>query len=711
LFYNKEPKFFKGRVMGEVIPIERIRNIGIIAHIDAGKTTTSERILFYTGRIHKMGEVHEGTAELDWMVQERERGITITSATTTCFWKNHRINLIDTPGHVDFTVEVQRSLRVLDGAVTILDGSEGVEPQSETVWRQADEYKVPRIIFVNKLDKVGADFYMCLDSIRKKLGVKPLPLQIPIGSESSFVGMIDLVEMRALYWDTDELGKDYRVGEIPKELEEKAKHYRDKLIEAVCEEDEELLEMYLEGKEPDLETVKKMIRKLTISTKAFPVLGGSSLRNKGIQPLLDAIVDYLPSPLDLPPVKGYKDDGSVVERKPLDTEPLTALAFKVMSDPYVGKLVFTRVYSGVLKSGMYVYNSTKGKKERVSRILLMHANKREEIEETSAGNVVALVGLKDTTTGDTIIAENSEKIVLESIKFPEPVISMAVEPKTKEDLDKLSNVLAKLQEEDPTFKVKVDPETNQTLIMGMGELHLEIMVDRMIREFKVQINVGKPQVAYRETIETSAKAEGKYIKQTGGRGQYGHVFIEIEPLPRGSGFKFIDKIVGGRIPKEFIPAVEAGIREAMESGVIAGYPVVDVQVTLFDGSYHEVDSSELAFKIAASKAFKDAMKQASPVLLEPIMRIDVVTPEEYLGDVLGDLNSRRAKIISMDQRGNTRVITAHIPLAETFGYTTVLRSLTQGRASYIMQFEKYEPLPKHLYKNVPTLKAAEEVEE
>ncbi|MCX8029484.1 MAG: elongation factor G [Brevinematales bacterium] len=690
--------------MGEVIPIERIRNIGIIAHIDAGKTTTSERILFYTGKIHKMGEVHEGAAEMDWMIQEKERGITITSATTTCFWKNHRINLIDTPGHVDFTVEVQRSLRVLDGAVTILDGSEGVEPQSETVWRQADEYKVPRIIYINKLDKVGADFYMSLESIKQKLGVKPLPLQIPIGYESSFVGVVDLVEMRGIYWDTDELGKEYRIGEIPSELKEKVEIYRNKLIEAVCEEDEELLELYLEGKEPDVPTIKKMIRKLTISTKAFPIVAGTSLRNKGIQTLLDAIVDYLPSPLDLPPVKGYKEDGSIIERKPVDSEPFTGLAFKVMTDPYVGKIVFTRIYSGTLKSGMYVYNSTKDKKERVSRILLMHANKREEIEQSTSGNVVALVGLKDTTTGDTLIAENSEKIVLEAIKFPEPVIAIAIEPKTKEDLDKLSNVLSKLQEEDPTFKVKTDQETNQTLIMGMGELHLEIMVDRMIREFKVQVNTGKPQVAYRETIESKARAEGKYIKQTGGRGQYGHVFIDIEPLPRGSGFKFIDKIVGGRIPKEYIPAVEAGIREAMDSGVVAGYPVVDVQVTLFDGSYHEVDSSELAFKIAASKAFKDAMRQANPVILEPIMKIDVITPEEYLGDVLGDLNSRRAKIINMDQRGNTRVITAHIPLSETFGYTTVLRSITQGRASYIMFFEKYEPLPKNLYNSIPTLK-------
>ncbi|MGC8766707.1 MAG: elongation factor G [Brevinematia bacterium] len=697
--------------MENVIPIERIRNIGIIAHIDAGKTTTSERILFYTGKIHQMGEVHEGAAEMDWMVQERERGITITSATTTCFWKNHRINLIDTPGHVDFTVEVQRSLRVLDGAVTILDGSEGVEPQSETVWRQADEYRVPRIIFVNKLDKIGADFYMCLDSIKNKLGVKPLPLQIPIGHESEFKGVVDLVEMRGIYWDTDELGREYRVGEIPAELEEKVKIYRDRLIEAVCEEDEELLELYLEGKEPDIATIKRMVRKLTIQAKAFPVIAGSSLRNKGIQPLLDAVVDYLPSPLDLPPVKGYRDDGTVVERKPLDTEPFTALAFKVMTDPYVGKIVFTRIYSGILKSGMYVYNSTKSKKERVSRILLMHANKREEIDESRAGNVVAIVGLKDTTTGDTLIAEGSENIVLESIKFPEPVIAIAIEPKTKEDLDKLSNVLAKLQEEDPTFKVRTDPETNQTLIMGMGELHLEIMVDRMIREFKVQVNTGKPQVAYRETIEGSAKAEGKYIKQTGGRGQYGHVFIEIEPLPRGSGFKFIDKIVGGRIPKEYIPAVEAGVREAMESGIIAGYPVIDVQVTLFDGSYHEVDSSELAFKIAASKAFKDAMRQANPVILEPIMKIDVITPEDYLGDVLGDLNSRRAKIINMEQRVNTRLITAYIPLSETFGYTTVLRSLTQGRASYVMVFERYEALPRNLYSTVPTLRSSSSEEE
>lgn len=685
------------------IPIERIRNIGIIAHIDAGKTTTSERILFYTGKIHKMGEVHEGDTEMDWMVQERERGITITSATTTCFWKDHRINLIDTPGHVDFTVEVQRSLRVLDGAVTILDGSEGVEPQSETVWRQADEYKVPRIIYVNKLDKVGADFYMCLDSIKHKLGVKPLPLQIPIGQEASFVGVVDLVELKGVYWDTDELGKEYRIGEIPSSLKDKVEIYRNKLIEAVCEEDEELLEVYLEGREPDIPTIKKMIRKLTIQAKAFPVVAGTSLRNKGIQTLLDAIVEYLPSPLDLPPVKGYRDDGSIVERKPLDTEPLTALAFKVMTDPYVGKIVFTRIYSGTLRSGMYVYNTTKDKKERVSRILLMHANKREEIDEMSAGNVVALVGLKDTTTGDTLVSEGSEKIVLESIKFPEPVIATAIEPKTKEDLDKLSGVLAKLQEEDPTFKVKVDPETNQTLIMGMGELHLEIMVDRMVREFKVQVSTGKPQVAYRETIETKARSEGKYIRQTGGRGQYGHVFIEIEPLPRGSGFRFIDKIVGGRIPKEYIPAVEAGIREAMESGVVAGYPVVDVQVTLFDGSYHEVDSSEIAFKIAASKAFKDAMREANPIILEPIMRIDVITPEEYLGDVLGDLNSRRAKIINVDQKGNTRVITAYIPLSETFGYTTTLRSLTQGRASYMMVFERYEALPKNLYNTIPTL--------
>ncbi len=691
----------------EKYPIERIRNIGIIAHIDAGKTTTSERILYYTGKIHKMGEVHEGAAEMDWMVQEKERGITITSATTTCFWKNNRINLIDTPGHVDFTVEVQRSLRVLDGAVTILDGSEGVEPQSETVWRQADNFKVPRIIFVNKLDKVGADFYMCLESIKHKLGVKPLPLQIPIGYEKDFTGVVDLVEMRALYWDTDELGKDYRIAEIPEEYREKARIYRNKLVEAVCEEDDELLELYLEGREPDVQTIKKQIRKLTIENKAFPVLAGSSLKNKGVQPLLDAVVDYLPSPLDLPPVKIYREDGSVGERKPLDAEPLTALAFKVMVDPYVGKLIFARIYSGVIKSGMYVVNSTKSKKERISRLLLMHANKREEIKEIGPGNIVALVGLENTVTGDTLIAEGDERVVLESVSFPEPVIAMAIEPKTRDDFDKLSNVLSKLQEEDPTFKVKVDPETNQTLIMGMGELHLEIMVDRMNREFKIQVTTGKPQVAYRETIESIAKAEGKYIKQSGGRGQYGHVFIEIEPLKRGAGFQFVDKIVGGRIPKEFIPAVEAGIKEAMESGVVAGYPVVDVKVTLFDGSYHEVDSSEVAFKIAASKAFKDAMKNADPIILEPIMKMDVITPEDYVGDVIGDLNSRRAKILSMDQKGNTRIITCYIPLAETFGYTTVLRSLTQGRASYVMQFERYEPLPRNLYNSIPLLKTGD----
>lgn len=685
--------------MPRQIPLNRLRNIGIMAHIDAGKTTTTERILFYTGKVHKLGEVHEGNATMDWMVQEQERGITITSASTTCYWKDHQINIIDTPGHVDFTVEVERSLRVLDGAVAVFCAKGGVEPQSETVWRQADKYHVPRIAYVNKMDIMGANFYNVIDQIRERLGANPIPIQIPIGSENDFRGIVDLVAMKA-YIYTNDLGTDIQVTEIPEEIRDKAEEYREKLLEAVSDQDETIMEKFLEGEEISEEEIKAVLRKACIAVKAVPVLCGSSYRNKGVQLLLDAIIDYLPSPLDIPPVKGVDPvSGEEIERIAGDDEPFSALAFKIISDPYVGKLTYFRIYSGTLKAGSYVYNSTKNRKERIGRILRMHANHRQEVEEAMAGEIVATVGLKDTMTGDTLCDE-AKPIILESMQFPEPVIHVAIEPKTKADQEKMSVSLQRLSEEDPTFRTYTDPETGQTIIAGMGELHLEIIVDRLLREFKVQANVGKPQVAYKETIRKAVKAEGKYIRQTGGRGQYGHVWLEIEPLEPGKGYEFVNKIVGGVIPKEYIPAVDAGVREAMQNGVLAGYPVVDVKVTLFDGSYHEVDSSEMAFKIAGSVAFKEAMKKADPVLLEPIMKVEVVVPEEYMGDVIGDLNSRRGHIEGVEARSNVQVIRGYVPLAEMFGYATDLRSKTQGRGTYTMQFSHYAEVPKNIAENI-----------
>ncbi len=678
------------------VPLEKTRNIGIMAHIDAGKTTTTERILYYTGVTYKIGEVHEGTAVMDWMVQEQERGITITSAATTCFWNDHRINIIDTPGHVDFTIEVERSLRVLDGAVAVFDAVAGVEPQSETVWRQANKYGVPRIAFMNKMDRVGADFFMSVKTMVDRLGANPVPIQIPIGAEDKFRGPIDLVRGKAIYFDDETLGAKYVEDEIPQELLPVAREYREKMLEALADVDENIMEKFLGGEEITVEEIKRAIRKGTIEMRITPVLCGSAFKNKGVQMLLDAIVDYLPSPLDIPPVKGINPiDGSEIERKASPDEPFAALAFKIMTDPYVGQLTFIRVYSGVLSAGSYVYNSTKDSKERIGRLLRMHANKREEIKEVAAGDIAAAVGLKNTLTGDTLCDEKAP-IVLEAIEFPEPVISVAIEPKTKADQEKLSQSLAKLAQEDPSFRVSFDEETGQTIISGMGELHLEIIVDRLLREFKVSANVGKPQVAYKETIRTAAKAEGKFVRQSGGRGQYGHVVIEIEPAETGKGFEFVNKIVGGTIPKEYIPAVEKGIKEALDLGVLAGYPVVDVRATLYDGSYHEVDSSEMAFKIAGSMAFKEAAKKARPVLLEPIMSVEVVTPEEYMGDVMGDLNSRRGRIQSMEKRGNSQVIRAEVPLSEMFGYATDLRSKTQGRATYTMQFSRYEEVPKNI---------------
>ncbi len=675
-------------------PLERTRNIGIMAHIDAGKTTTTERILYYTGVTYKIGEVDEGTAVMDWMVQEQERGITITSAATTCFWKNHRINIIDTPGHVDFTIEVERSLRVLDGAVAIFDSVAGVEPQSETVWRQANKYGVPRIAFMNKMDRVGADFFMSVNSMIERLGAYPVPIHTPIGVEEDFRGSVDLVKMKAIFFDDETLGAKYIETDIPVNMMPYVIEHREKMIEALADIDEKIMEKYLNKEEISEDEIKSALRKGTLDKKLTPVLCGSAFRNKGIQLLLDAIIDYLPSPNDIPPVIGsMPGSDSLIVRHARDDEPFSALAYKVMSDPFVGQLTFIRVYSGVLKSGSYIYNSTKNIKERVGRILRMHANKREEIEEVSAGDIAALVGLKKTLTGDTLCDEK-HPIILESIEFPEPVMSVAIEPKTKADQDKLSQSLAKLAQEDPSFKVSFNEETGQTIISGMGELHLEIIVDRLLREFKVSANIGKPQVAYKETIRTAAKAEGKFIKQTGGRGQYGHVLIEIEPMESNSGFKFENNIVGGVIPREFIPAIEKGLKEAADRGILAGYPVVDIKVKLYDGSYHEVDSSEMAFKIASSIAFKEAAKKAHPVLLEPIMSIEVVTPEEYMGDVIGDLSARRGKIQNIDRRGKVQVIKAMTPLAEMFGYSTDLRSKTQGRATYTMQFSHYDEVPK-----------------
>ena len=679
------------------VALDRVRNIGIMAHIDAGKTTTTERILYYTGRTYKMGEVHEGAATMDWMPQEQERGITITSAATTAFWRDHRINIIDTPGHVDFTVEVERSLRVLDGAIAVFDAVAGVEPQSETVWRQADRYRVPRIAFMNKMDRLGADFFGSVQSMVDRLGARPAPIQLPLGREEHFRGVIDLVEMHALVW-VDVLGTQIETIEIPAELREQAEEYHHQLVEAVADHDDELLETYLTDEKavtPDM--LRRALRRATLDLSVVPVLCGSAFKNKGIQPLLDAVVDYLPSPLDVPPVHGIDPRTQhELSRRPSYEEPFTALAFKVMSDPYVGKLTYIRVYSGQLKPGDRVLNTTTGKTERVARILQMHANHREERDWIGAGDIAAVVGLKHTMTGDTL-ALDTAPIRLEAMHFPEPVISVAIEPKTKADQDRLAQALQRLAEEDPTFRMRTDEETGQTLISGMGELHLEIIVDRLTREFNVNANVGRPQVAYRETAGRAVKGvEGRFVRQTGGRGQYGHVVIDLEPAEPGSGYEFIDKIVGGRIPREFIPAVDLGIQEAMESGVLAGYPVVDVRVTLVDGSYHEVDSSEMAFKMAGSIAFKEAMKRAQPKLLEPVMIVEVVTPEEYLGDVMGDLNARRGHVLGLERRGNAQVVRARVPLANMFGYATDLRSTTQGRATFTMQFDRYEEVPQSI---------------
>ena len=679
--------------------LEKTRNIGIMAHIDAGKTTTTERILFYTGRVHKMGETHEGAATMDWMEQEQERGITITSAATTAQWKGHRINIIDTPGHVDFTVEVERSLRVLDGSVAVFCAKGGVEPQSETVWRQADKYHVPRIAYVNKMDIVGADFFRVVDMMKERLQANAVPIQLPIGKEDEFRGIIDLVTQKAIFYK-DDLGTQMEEGDIPDDLKDLAEEYRTNLIETIAEQDEELMMKYLEGEELTIDEIKAGIRKATIAVEMIPVLCGSSYKNKGVQRLLDAIVDYAPSPVDVAAIRGIlPGTGEEVVRKSSDDEPFSALAFKIMTDPYVGKLAFFRVYSGVLKSGSYVYNSTKGKRERIGRILQMHANHREEIDEVYAGDIAAAVGLKDTTTGDTLCAEDAP-VILESMEFPEPVIQVAIEPKTKAGQDKMSVALQKLAEEDPTFRAYTDQETGQTIIAGMGELHLEIIVDRLLREFKVEANVGNPQVAYRETIRKKVKAEGRFVRQSGGRGQYGHVWIEVEPLEPGQGYEFVNKIVGGVVPKEYIQPVDNGVQEAMASGVLAGYPVVDVKVTLFDGSYHEVDSSEMAFKVAGSMAFKEAMKKADPVLLEPVMKVEVTVPEEYMGDVIGDINSRRGRIEGMEPRAGAQVIRGYVPLAEMFGYATDLRSKTQGRGVYTMQMSHYEEVPKSIAEKI-----------
>jgi elongation factor G len=678
------------------VALDRVRNIGIMAHIDAGKTTTTERILYYTGRTHKMGEVHEGAATMDWMAQEQERGITITSAATTAFWNDHRINIIDTPGHVDFTVEVERSLRVLDGAIAVFDAVAGVEPQSETVWRQADKYGVPRIAFINKMDRTGADFFASVQSMVDRLGARPVPVQLPIGQEEHFRGVVDLVEMRAIVW-TDELGTTFEIQDVPAELAEQAHEYHHQLIEAVADHDDELMETYLTDEESVApEMLRRALRRSTLDISVTPVLCGSAFKNKGVQPLLDAVVDFLPSPLDVPPVHGVDPrTENELSRRPASDEPFSALAFKVMSDPYVGKLTYVRVYSGLIRSGDRVLNTTTGRTERLSRILRMHANHREEVEELGPGEIAAVVGLKQTTTGDTL-AVATAPIRLESMVFPDPVISVAIEPKTKADQDKLSTALQRLAEEDPTFQVRSDEETGQTLISGMGELHLEIIVDRLMREFAVDANVGRPQVAYRETIgKRIEKVEGRFVRQTGGRGQYGHAVINMEPAP-GEGYEFVDKVVGGKIPREYIPSVDIGIQEALESGVLAGYPVVDVRVELIEGSYHDVDSSEMAFKVAGSIAAKEAMKRANPKLLEPVMSVEVVTPEEFLGDVMGDVNARRGRIEGLEPRGNAQVIRARVPLATMFGYATDLRSTTQGRATFTMQFDRYEEVPQSI---------------
>ena len=682
--------------MARKYPLDKFRNFGIMAHIDAGKTTTTERILFYTGKTHKIGETHEGESQMDWMVQEQERGITITSAATTCFWKEHELNIIDTPGHVDFTVEVERSLRVLDGAVTVLDAKSGVEPQTETVWRQADKYGVPRMIYVNKMDATGADFFRCIQTVRDRLKANAVPIQIPIGSEDQFRGMVDLITNKAIL-TYDDLGKDVRIEEIPAELVDQAEEYRAAMIESIAETDEALMEKYLEGEELTEDELHAALRKATIANEIVPCICGSSYKNKGVQEMINGVVAYLPSPLDIPAVKGTDLDGNEDSREASDEAPMSALAFKIATDPFVGKLAFTRIYSGVLKSGSYVLNSTKGKKERIGRLVKMHSNTREEVEELEAGELGAIIGLKNTTTGDTLCSED-KPIILESMEFPEPVIDVAIEPKTKAGQEKMGLALAKLAEEDPTFKTYTDQETGQTIIAGMGELHLEIIVDRLIREFKVECNVGAPQVAYKETIKEAVKAEAKYAKQSGGKGQYGHCVIEMEPTE--GEYEFENKIVGGAIPKEYIPAIDNGIQEASKNGIIAGYPVINFKVRLVHGSYHEVDSSEMAFKIAGSMAFKNAMQKAKPVLLEPIMKVEITVPEEYMGDVMGDINSRRGRIEGMEAVNGAQVIRAFVPLSEMFGYATTLRSRTQGRGNYSMVFDHYEEVPKSIQEKV-----------
>ena len=692
--------------MAREFSLEKTRNIGIMAHIDAGKTTTTERILFYTGRVYKIGETHEGAATMDWMAQEKERGITITSAATTAHWKNHRINIIDTPGHVDFTVEVERSLKVLDGSVTVFCAKGGVEPQSETVWRQADTYRVPRMAYVNKMDIMGADFYNVLDMMKTRLHCNAVPIQLPIGSEDTFVGLIDLVDMKA-YIYYDDLGKDIRAEEIPEDMKEKAAEYRNALLESIAETSEELMNKYLEGEELTEKEIKGAIRQATIANEMVPVLCGTSYKNKGVQKLLDAIVDYMPSPVDVPAIRGINPDGEEIESPSSDDAPFAALAFKIMTDPFVGKLCFFRVYSGTLEAGSHILNSTKDNKERIGRILQMHANDRKDIDKVYSGDIAAAVGLKNTTTGDTLCDPN-HPIILESMEFPDPVIRVAIEPKTKEGQEKMGIALAKLAEEDPTFKTYTDEETGQTIIAGMGELHLEIIVDRLLREFKVEANVGKPQVSYKETIRKAVDVENKYARQSGGKGQYGHVLMHVEPLEPGGGYEFVNKIVGGAIPKEYIPAVDAGVQGAMQSGVLAGYNVVDVRVTLYDGSYHEVDSSEMAFKIAGSMAFKDACRKGDPVLKEPIMQVDVIVPEEYMGDVMGDLNSRRGQIQGMEARPGAQAISAFVPLSEMFGYATDLRSKTQGRGQYTMQPSHYEEVPKSIQEQIISSRAKKE---
>lgn len=688
--------------MARQVSLKDTRNIGIMAHIDAGKTTVTERILYYSGKIHKIGDTHDGAAQMDWMVQEQERGITITSAATTCFWKGNRINIIDTPGHVDFTVEVERSLRVLDGSVALFDAKSGVEPQSETVWRQADKYGVPRICFINKMDATGADYFMAVDTIRERLRANAVPIEIPIGAEDKFVGVVDLITMKANIYK-NELGTEFTVEEIPSDLVEVAEKYRAELLENIAEHDEELMEKYLEGEELNEEEIKRAIRTATIANAMNPVLCGSAYKNKGVQPLLDAIVDYMPSPIDVPDIKGVDPQtDEPTTRKSSDEEPFAALAFKIATDPYVGKLAFTRIYSGSVESGSYVYNSTKGKRERIGRILMMHANKREEIDKAYAGDIVAIIGLKDTTTGDTLCDMDSE-VILENMEFPDPVISVAIEPKTKASQEKMGIALAKLAEEDPTFRTYTDEETGDTIISGMGELHLEIIVDRLLREFKVEANIGNPQVAYRESITQAAEAQGKYVKQSGGRGQYGDCTLRVEPLDNpeeSNGIEFVNAIVGGAIPKEYIPSVQAGAEEAAQTGILGGYPMLDMKITLLDGSYHDVDSSEMAYKIAGSMGFRAAVAKAKPILLEPAMKVEITTPDEYLGDVMGDVSSRRGKIDGMNPKNGVHVLDAFIPLAEMFGYATDLRSKTQGRATYSMQFDHYEQVPNSISEEV-----------